>query len=60
MDTDLVSQLLTMRNAATQGSVQQAMLKKQHEMDMSLVTMMADATKSAPPPGQGLVVDKTA
>jgi hypothetical protein len=62
MDTmDITSQLLTMRAAGTQQAAQIAILKKSHEMEMSLINMIAEVAQSAPPPsGQGLVVDKRA
>jgi hypothetical protein len=48
-----------MRMAGTQQAAQMAMVKKNHEMEMSLVNMIAEVAKSAPAPaGQGLVVDK--
>lgn len=60
MDSDLTTQLTMMRSAQTQGQAQIAIAKKQHEMDMSLVTMIDDVARSAPPPGQGTKVDKVA
>ena len=55
---DVASQLLAMRMAGTQQAAQMAIIKKNHEMEMGLVNMLA---KSAPAPsGQGLVVDKRA
>jgi hypothetical protein len=59
--SDVATQLLSMRMAGTQQAAQMAILKKNHEMEMSLVNMLADVAKSAPAPaGQGLVVDKRA
>ncbi|NGP16353.1 MULTISPECIES: putative motility protein [Devosia] len=60
MNTDLASNLLTARAAQTQQSVQIAVAKKSHEMEMNLITMLMGSTPSAPPPGQGLKVDKQA
>ncbi len=58
---DVTTQLLAMRMAGTQQAAQMAMIKKNHEMEMSLINMLADVAKSAPAPsGQGLVVDKRA
>lgn len=58
---DVTTQLLAMRMAGTQQAAQMAIIKKNHEMEMSLLTMLADVAKSAPAPsGQGLVVDKRA
>ena len=60
MDTDLASQLLTARASATQQSVQIAVIKKNHEMDMALLEMVDQVTRAAPPPGQGRRVDRLA
>jgi hypothetical protein len=60
MDTDLTSQLLAMRSLGTQQSIAIAVLKKQHEMDMSLIQMVDQTARAAPPPGQGMKVDKLA
>jgi hypothetical protein len=60
MNTDLAMQMVTTRAAATQQSVQLAVLKKSHEMETSLINMVAQAVEAAPPPGQGLLVDKRA
>ena len=58
---DVATQLLSMRMAGTQQAAQMAIIKKNHEMEMSLVNMVAEVAKSAPAPsGQGLVVDKRA
>lgn len=58
---DVATQLLAMRMAGTQQAAQMAIIKKNHEMEMSLATLIADVAKSAPAPaGQGLVVDKRA
>ena len=62
MDTvDVTAQILALRMAGTQQAAQMAILRKNHEMEMSLVNMVAEAVRSAPAPtGQGLVVDKRA
>jgi hypothetical protein len=60
MDTDLAVQMTMAQMGRTQSLAQILMLKKQHEMDMSLVMMLDSVARSAPPPGQGLVVDKAA
>ena len=58
---DVTSQLLNMRMAGTQQAAQMAIIKKNHEMQMSLVNMIGEVAKAAPAPsGQGLVVDKRA
>ncbi|HEY4199037.1 MAG TPA: hypothetical protein VGM83_00605 [Devosiaceae bacterium] len=61
MDTDLTAQLVGMSVARTQTLAQYSIIKKQHEMDMSLIDMLANAAKSVPPTdGTGFMVDKTA
>ena len=60
MDTDLSTQMTALRGASTQYSAQIAIVKKNHEMDMALITMVDQVARSAPPPGQGLKVDKVA
>ena len=58
---DVAAQLMAMRMAGAQQSAAMAILKKNHEMEMQLVNMVAELARSAPAPtGQGLVVDKTA
>ena len=60
MDIDPAS-IIAMRAAQTQQLVQIAVVKKAHEMEMTLVNMLDQAVRSAPPPaGQGNVVDKRA
>lgn len=59
--TDVATQLIAMRMAGTQQAASMAMLKKNNEMEMALVNMVAEIAKSAPAPsGQGMVVDKRA
>jgi hypothetical protein len=60
MDMDLTSQLLAARSQGTQHSIAIAVLKKSHEMEMSLIQMVDSVARSAPPPGQGTKVDKIA
>lgn len=60
MDTDLAMQLVTMRTVATQHSVQLAVVKKAHEMETTLLNSLMQTALSAPPPGQGIKVDKLA
>jgi hypothetical protein len=58
---EVAAQLMAMRMAGTQQAAQMAIIKKNHEMEMGLVNMIAEAARSAPAPaGQGLVVDKRA
>ena len=60
MNTDLTTQLLALRSMTTEHAVGIAVLKKQHEVDMSLIQMLDQAARAAPPPGQGTKVDKLA
>ncbi len=62
MNTDLSTNLLTAQTAMTQNSVQIAVFKKAHEMESNLLNalMQTQTALSAPPPGQGLKVDKQA
>jgi len=60
MDIDLASAALTARQSATLEVARMKMLKNEHDMQMSLIDMLAKTVKSAPPPGQGTYVDKTA
>jgi hypothetical protein len=60
MNTDLSMQMLAMNTMATQNSVQIAVLKKSHEMQSDLINTLMQTALSAPPPGQGIKVDKQA
>lgn len=49
------------KQAMTLHSAQIAIVKKQHEMEMSLINMLTAAVENAPrPDGTGAVVNKTA
>jgi hypothetical protein len=60
MDMDLAGSLMAARTAATQQSAALAIVKKSHEMEQALIQMVDEVARSAPPPGQGRVVDKVA
>jgi hypothetical protein len=60
MDTDLTASLAMAQSASARFSAQVAIVKANHEADLKLVQMVAEAARAAPPPGQGLRVDKTA
>lgn len=60
MDIDLSMQMLAARTAATNNSVQIAVVKKAHEMQTQLLENLMQTALSAPPPGQGLRIDKLA
>ena len=53
-------QMLAARSAATTNSVQIAVVKKAHEMQTELLETLMQTALSAPPPGQGLRIDKLA
>ncbi len=58
---DIAARLVALRLAGTQQAAQMAILRKSHEMELSLVAMLAEAAKPAPPPaGTGRVVDRHA
>lgn len=60
MNTDLAMQMIAMNTVQTQNSVQIAVFKKAHEMQTDLLNTLMQTALSAPPPGQGLKVDKLA
>jgi len=60
MDIDPVASVLAARSAGTQNTIQLAVLKKSHEMEMQLVNMVDQQVRAAPPAGQGTKVDKVA
>jgi len=60
VDIDLSMQMLAARSAATSNSVQIAVVKKAHEMQKDLLETLMQTALSAPPPGQGLKIDKLA
>ena len=60
MNTDLSMQMMQMNSAKLQNSMQIAVFKKAHEMQTDLVNTLIQVSQAAPPPGQGIKVDKTA
>ncbi|UXN74697.1 putative motility protein [Devosia sp. A8/3-2] len=60
MDSDLATQMVTMRTAVTQNSVQMAVLKKTHDSEATLLNTLLQSAPAAPPPGRGLKIDKQA
>lgn len=60
MNTDLSMQMMQMHSAKLNNSVQIAVFKKAHEMQTDLMQTLMQVAQSAPPPGQGTKVDKTA
>jgi hypothetical protein len=60
MSTDLSMQMMQMHSVKLQNSVQIAVFKKAHEMQTDLLETLMQVAKSPPPPGQGMIVDKSA
>ena len=60
MNTDLSSQIMAMNSSNLQTSVQIAVFKKQHDMQSDLLNTLMQTALAAPPPGQGLRIDKQA
>jgi hypothetical protein len=61
MTIDPATQVLAMQLGKTQQLIQIAIVKKAHEMEMTLVDMLDQAVRSAPAPaGTGTIVDKRA
>ena len=63
MAEDLTTQLLSIHQASGQQAAQIAVLRKQHEMEQTIVNVIDEVSSKAPPPappGTGLVVDKRA
>jgi hypothetical protein len=60
VDIDLSMQMLAARTSATNNSVQVAIVKKAHEMQTDLLETLMQTALSAPPPGQGIKIDKLA
>lgn len=55
--------MVATKQAQTLHTAQILMVKKQHEMDMTLIDMLTQAVEAAKPPapqGMGAVVDKSA
>lgn len=60
MNTDLSMQMMQMNATKLQNSVQVAVFKKAHDMQTDLLETLMQTALSAPPPGQGVKVDKLA
>ena len=60
MNSDLSMQMMQMNSAKLQNSMQIAVFKKAHEMQADLMNTLMQTALSAPPPGQGIRVDKLA
>ncbi|KKC35830.1 hypothetical protein WH87_14745 [Devosia epidermidihirudinis] len=60
MNADLSMQMLAMSSAKTQSSVEIAVFKKMHDLQTATLETLMETALSAPPPGQGLKIDKLA
>lgn len=61
--SDIAATAVAMKQAQTVQTAQLLMVKKNHEMEMSLISMLAEAVENAPAPapaGMGAHVDKRA
>ncbi|WP_404401648.1 putative motility protein [Pelagibacterium halotolerans] len=61
--SDVTATAVALNQAQTKHTAQVLMLKKEHEMQQSMIDMLAqsvEATKPPAPSGQGRVVDKSA
>jgi hypothetical protein len=57
---DIATQMAMLSAARTQGQAGIAVAKKSHEMQMDFIAMIDAVVRTAPPPGQGTQVDKSA
>ncbi len=56
---ELANSVMAAKQSAILQTASIKVLKKQHEMQMALINMIAEVASSAPPPsGQGTIVDK--
>lgn len=61
--SDIAATAIGMQMAQTRHTAQILMVKKQHEMEMRLISMLTQATENTPAPapsGMGARVDKSA
>ena len=57
---ELANSVMVAKQAANLQVASMKILKKQHEMQMSMINMISETAKSSPPPaGQGTMVDKS-
>ncbi len=58
---ELATSVLAAKQTATLQSASIKIMKKQNEMQMAMINMLAETARSAPlPSGQGIVLDKSA
>jgi hypothetical protein len=60
MSAELASTAMGMRQQQTQQHINVALMKKAHEMQTQTLEMLMQVALNAPPPGQGVSVDKLA
>lgn len=61
MNSTIATAAVATNQAMARQQAQMSMIKQQHEMQMSLISMLTEAVESAPvPEGVGGVVDRTA
>lgn len=60
VNSDLSTQMIRMNTVQTQNSVQLAVFKKVQDAQNDTINTLMQTALSAPPPGQGLKVDKQA
>ena len=60
MDIGLATSIMAAKQGSTREQIALSVIKQQHQQDLSLVQMLDDAVRSAPPPGQGGTIDKSA
>lgn len=59
--SDIAATAVAMKQAQIRSSAQIAIVKTQHEMEMSLISMLTEVAESAPAPqGMGTRVDRRA
>ncbi|MBJ6987664.1 MULTISPECIES: putative motility protein [unclassified Devosia] len=60
MSAELASTALGMRQQHMQQQISVALVKKAHDMQTETLEMLMQVALNAPPPGQGISVDKIA
>lgn len=60
MSAELAANVVAMRQAQTHQQIGVAVMKKAHELQQATLESLMQVALSAPPPGQGLAVNKLA
>lgn len=58
MNTDLSAQVMAMNSSKLQSSLQIAVFKKTNDLQNQVLDTLMQTALSAPPPGQGIRLDK--